>query len=85
MLFRSHVSLGCIQSMSCHTDKCPTGVATQDKSRQRALVVDDKAARVAQFHESTLEALAELIAAAGVIPAVICTDPHGPIRVSRLI
>ena len=59
-------ALGCIQSMACHTDRCPTGVATQDKSRARALVVDDKATRVAQFHAHTLEALAELIAAAGV-------------------
>ena len=35
-------ALGCIQSLSCHTDRCPTGVATQDKTRSRALVVEDK-------------------------------------------
>jgi glutamate synthase domain-containing protein 2 len=58
-------ALGCIQSQSCHTDKCPTGVATQDPFRQRALVVPDKAQRVANFHHSTLEALAEITAAAG--------------------
>ncbi len=58
-------ALGCIQSQSCHTDKCPTGVATQDRTRQRALVVPDKAQRVANFHHATLEALAELTAAAG--------------------
>jgi glutamate synthase domain-containing protein 2 len=58
-------ALGCIQSQSCHTDRCPVGVATQDKMRQHALVVPDKAARVAQFHKSTLTALSELIAAAG--------------------
>ncbi len=58
-------AVGCIQSQSCHTDRCPTGVATQDKVRQLALVVPDKAARVAQFHKSTVTALAELIAAAG--------------------
>ena len=23
-------ALGCIQSLTCHTDRCPTGVATQD-------------------------------------------------------
>jgi glutamate synthase domain-containing protein 2 len=40
-------ALGCIQSQSCHTDRCPTGVATQDKQRQRALVVPDKTERVA--------------------------------------
>ena len=58
-------AIGCIQSQSCHTDRCPVGVATQDPSRQRALVVPDKAMRVAQFHGSTLHALAEVVAAAG--------------------
>jgi hypothetical protein len=58
-------ALGCIQSLACHTDKCPTGVATQNPLRQKALVVSDKAQRVALFHENTLKALAELTAAAG--------------------
>jgi glutamate synthase domain-containing protein 2 len=58
-------ALGCVQSQSCHTDRCPTGIATQDKRRQRALVVPDKAERVHMFHEGTLAALAELVAAAG--------------------
>ncbi len=58
-------AVGCIQSQSCHTDRCPTGVATQDKSRQRALVVPDKAARVANYHGATMKSLAELVAAAG--------------------
>jgi glutamate synthase domain-containing protein 2 len=58
-------AVGCIQSQTCHTDRCPTGVATQDKDRQRALVVPDKATRVAQFHEKTLMALAEVVGGAG--------------------
>ena len=58
-------ALGCIQSLSCHTDRCPTGVATQDPTRARALDVPDKAQRVQQFHAATLEALSELVAAAG--------------------
>ena len=58
-------AIGCIQSQSCHTDRCPVGVATQDASRQRALVVPDKAERVRNFHAATLYALKELIAAAG--------------------
>jgi glutamate synthase domain-containing protein 2 len=58
-------SLGCIQSLSCHTDRCPTGVATQDPTRSRALVVPDKSERVHNFHRSTIHALAELTAAAG--------------------
>jgi glutamate synthase domain-containing protein 2 len=58
-------SLGCIQSLSCHTDRCPTGVTTQDLLRNRALVVPHKTERVYNYHRSTLHALAELIAAAG--------------------
>ena len=58
-------ALGCIQSLHCHTDRCPTGVATQDSERQKALHVPDKLERVARFHEHTLEALKELVQAAG--------------------
>jgi glutamate synthase domain-containing protein 2 len=58
-------ALGCIQSLSCHTDRCPTGVTTQDPSRNRALVVPHKTERVYNYHHATLHALAELIAAAG--------------------
>ena len=58
-------AIGCIQSQNCHTDRCPTGVATQDPSRQKALDVDTKAMRVFRFHENTLRALKELLAAAG--------------------
>ncbi len=59
-------AIGCIQSQSCHKDTCPVGVATQDPTRQRALVVADKWMRVKNFHAATLHALAELVAAAGI-------------------
>ena len=58
-------AVGCIQAQQCHTDRCPTGVATQDPMRQRAIDVPSKAERVAQFHKETVKALAELVAAAG--------------------
>src|SRR5882757_5081986 len=58
-------SLGCIQSLSYHTDRCPTGVTTQDPTRARALVVPHKTERVYNYHRATLHALAELLAAAG--------------------
>ena len=58
-------SLGCVQSMKCHTDTCPTGVATQDAGRQRGLVVADKAPRVAHFHKQTLAGLREIVVAMG--------------------
>lgn len=58
-------ALGCIQSLTCNTNRCPVGVATQDPLRERALVVPEKAERVAYFHRNTLHALSEMIAAAG--------------------
>src|SRR5271166_1850541 len=74
-------ALGCIQSLSCHTDRCPTGVSTQDPSRSRALVVEDKTERVRSYHAATLHALAELIAAAGL------NHPHElkPEHISRRV
>jgi len=58
-------SIGCIQSQSCHTNRCPVGVATQDARLQRALVVDEKAQRAYHFHKNTVEGLAEMTAACG--------------------
>ncbi len=58
-------ALGCVQSLNCHTNHCPTGIATQDKLMQRGLVVGDKAKRVANYHKNTIRALGEVVAAAG--------------------
>jgi glutamate synthase domain-containing protein 2 len=58
-------ALGCVQSLSCNTNHCPTGVATQNPLRQQALVVPDKAERVYNFHRQTLKALSDMLAAAG--------------------
>jgi len=59
------LALGCIQSRSCNSDKCPTGVATQDPARYKALNVEDKSKRVANFHRAMIKNLMELLAAAG--------------------
>jgi glutamate synthase domain-containing protein 2 len=59
-------ALGCLQAQTCHTGRCPTGVATQDPQRQQSLVVEDKATRVFNFHQQTLHALQELVQAAGI-------------------
>lgn len=60
-------ALGCIQAQSCHTDTCPSGVATQDPARWRNLDVADKATRVHHFHDNTLHALRDLLCAAGLV------------------
>lgn len=58
-------ALGCIQSRSCNTDRCPTGIATQDPYRQHALDPMDKGQRVANFHANTLKSVAHLLGTAG--------------------
>ncbi|MCB9168833.1 MAG: FMN-binding glutamate synthase family protein [Flavobacteriales bacterium] len=58
-------ALGCIQALRCNTNKCPTGVATQDRMLMKGLAVGDKSERVFQFHRNTLHAAMELMAAAG--------------------
>jgi glutamate synthase domain-containing protein 2 len=69
-------ALGCIQAQSCHTGSCPTGVTTQDPKRQQALVVPTKMERVWRFHQHTLEALKELVQAAGLTHPNQITASH---------
>jgi len=59
------LALGCIQSRSCHTDNCPTGIATQKAARYNALDVDSKAERVANFQTANIKHLMELVSSAG--------------------
>ena len=58
-------AIGCVQAQACHTNHCPVGITTQDNLRQRALDVESKSKRVANFHRNTLKAVAEMIGAAG--------------------
>jgi glutamate synthase domain-containing protein 2 len=60
------MALGCIQALLCNTNKCPTGVATQDESLMMGLNVDDKKIRVANYHKNSIAAFIELMAASGV-------------------
>ncbi|MFC4333252.1 FMN-binding glutamate synthase family protein [Streptomyces andamanensis] len=64
-------ALGCIQAQRCHTNTCPSGVATQDARRARALDVRDKTPRVRRFQEATVAGALEIMASMGV------TDPAG--------
>jgi len=59
------MALGCIQSRSCNTNHCPTGIATQEAARGRALDVKDKSQRVANFQKNTLHNFFELVGSMG--------------------
>jgi glutamate synthase domain-containing protein 2 len=45
------LSLGCIQSLQCNRNTCPTGITTQNPKLQRGLVVTDKSEKV--YHYAT--------------------------------
>ncbi len=60
------MALGCIQALECNKNTCPTGVATQDPTFTKGLVVDDKKVRVANYHKNTVESFVELLGAAGI-------------------
>lgn len=59
------LALGCVQSLECNTNRCPTGITTQDPNLTRGLDVSDKGARVARYHAQTLHALLDLTSSAG--------------------
>ena len=59
------LAIGCIQSKSCNTNNCPTGIATQDPVRGRAVDVEDKSRRAANYHHGTVDAFLELCGALG--------------------
>ena len=59
------MAVGCIQAQRCHTNRCPTGVATQDPRRARALDVEDKSQRVQRYQQATVAEAVRLMAAMG--------------------
>jgi glutamate synthase domain-containing protein 2 len=59
------MAIGCIQSRHCNNNKCPTGVATQDPARAKAIDVLAKSDRVKNFHHNTLKNFYELVGSMG--------------------
>lgn len=70
------MALGCIQALVCNTNKCPTGVATQDPALTKGLVVSDKITRVYNYHDDTVRTFVELIGAAGISDPAQLTRSH---------
>ena len=71
----SMFALGCIQAQRCHTDRCPTGVATQNPRLIRGLDPDSKAVRVHNFVVALRRDLLKVSEAVGVChPGLIGPD-----------
>ncbi len=60
-------ALGCIQALRCNTNRCPTGVATQDPELVRGLHVGDKSERVARFHRETVKSFFDVLGSTGLV------------------
>ena len=58
-------ALGCVQSLKCNLDSCPTGITTMVPSRVDSLVVEDKKTKVANYHKNTMKAFKELLGSMG--------------------
>ena len=59
------MSIGCIQAQICHTNRCPSGVATQNKWLQAGISVPLKSDRLAQYFKTFRKELVEITHAAG--------------------
>ncbi|GAA4807710.1 FMN-binding glutamate synthase family protein [Litoribaculum gwangyangense] len=59
------MSIGCIQAQVCHTNRCPTGIATQSKWLQNGIDVTLKSVRLAQYFKTFRKELIEITHAAG--------------------
>ena len=60
-------ALGCIQALRCNTNRCPTGVATQDPQLVAGLHVGDKTERVARFHRETVKSFFDVLGSTGLL------------------
>ncbi|OGO91876.1 MAG: glutamate synthase [Coxiella sp. RIFCSPHIGHO2_12_FULL_42_15] len=76
-------ALGCIQSLRCHTNQCPTGVTTQDPHRRYALNIDVKAPYVRNFHDATLKSFLQVLGAVGLMRPEDLHPTHIHRRVSK--
>ncbi|MCW2621143.1 MAG: putative glutamate synthase, partial [Frankiales bacterium] len=68
------LAIGCIQAQKCHTDTCPTGVATQNAWLTRGLDPALKSVRAANYIKTLRRDLMKVAEACGVEhPALIDT------------
>ncbi|OUR90866.1 FMN-binding glutamate synthase family protein [Flavobacteriales bacterium 34_180_T64] len=59
------MSIGCIQAQICHTNRCPSGVATQSKWLQNGIDPTLKSQRLALYFKTFRKELVEITHAAG--------------------
>lgn len=76
------IAIGCIQALLCNTNRCPTGITTQDPKLTIGLDVNDKKVRLANYHEGTIKNFVELLGASGLDEMKNITRSHIYRRIS---
>ena len=76
------MSIGCIQTLLCNTNRCPVGITTQDMKYRKGLDVADKKVRCANYHEGTVNAFVEILGSTGLDEMKNLTRNHIYRRVS---
>ncbi|QKI89730.1 FMN-binding glutamate synthase family protein [Thiomicrorhabdus xiamenensis] len=69
-------SLGCIQSMQCHLDSCPTGITTHNPRLQRGLLPHKKSQRVANYHRNLMREVESIAHSCGVVEPRLLSRAH---------
>lgn len=76
------MAIGCIQALLCNTNRCPTGIATQDPKLTVGLDVADKKVRMANYHHGTIKNFVEMMGASGLDDMKNLTRSHIYRRIS---
>ncbi|MBN7820074.1 FMN-binding glutamate synthase family protein [Bowmanella yangjiangensis] len=77
------LALGCVHSLECNTNRCPTGITTQNPKLVKGLDVQDKGQRVARFHKETVHAAVDIASSAGLTSPSMVNRSHVQRRIDQ--
>jgi glutamate synthase domain-containing protein 2 len=69
-------ALGCIQSLQCNKNTCPTGITTHDEDLQQGLDPTDKAQRVASYANNLMHEVEVISHSCGVAEPRLLNRGH---------
>lgn len=72
-------ALGCVQSLQCNKNTCPTGIATHDKDLQQGLDPTDKAQRVASYATNLMHEVEVIAHSCGVAEPKLLNRGHAQV------
>ena len=76
------LSLGCIQSMQCNKNTCPTGITTHNVKLQYGLDPENKAVRVMHYAQNMVKEVSSIAHACGVEHARMLNRTHARVLIS---